>query len=478
MRAPDTLVLLFLAAIFCAALSWVVPAGKCSVQAGADKQQKIDLASFEYAPGNKVGIFARDGEGIGILNLPFEGLVSGTRSGSTIGIAAFLLVLGGSFGMILGTGALERGLMRLIERYKASPAALFPMLFVAFSLGGAVFGMGEETIPFVLLLCPLAIRMGFDSLSVVLCTYIATQVGFATSWMNPFNVVIGQGIAGVAPLSGAGYRLAIWICFTVLGAAFTWWHATRVHAQPESSPSYVSDRAFLTVESAASNGVKKYDGWILLSLAAGMVWIIWGVTVAHYFLAELAAQFFAMALVISAIAIYAQRQDGWNEAAERFRHGAEGMLPVVLVIALAKAMVLTLGGTDPSQPAVLNTLLYGCASAINHLPSWLAAWLMLIVQSGFNFLVPSGSGQAALTMPVLAPLGDLVGVSRQVTVLAFQLGDGVTNLIVPTSAVLMAVLGAARVSWIIWARFAFKLLVACFLLSSGFVIAGVLFGYV
>ena len=150
---------------------------------------------------------------------------------------------------------------------------------------------------------------------------------------------------------------------------------------------------------------------------------------------------------------------------------------LVLVIAMAKALVLCLGGTDPNKASAMNTILFHAAQGISAVPSGLAAWLMLVLQSAFNFLVPSGSGQAALTMPLLAPLGDLVDVSRQVSVLAFQLGDGVTNLLVPTSAVLMGVLGAARMDWLTWARFAGRLAIAFFVISSFFVILAVALGY-
>ena len=166
-----------------------------------------------------------------------------------------------------------------------------------------------------------------------------------------------------------------------------------------------------------------------------------------------------------------------NALADAFREGAAQMLPVVLVVALAKALVLLLGGTDPGKASVLNTLLYELAHLLEGLPASVAAWLMLMLQSAINFLVPSGSGQAALTMPILAPLGELLGVSRQVTVLAFQLGDGLTNLIVPTSAVLMGVLGAARIDWLSWARYILHWMLWLVLLSTLLVVGAVWAGY-
>lgn len=481
-RAPDTLLILFGVALLCALLSWLIPPGSFEVVAGEGKQRTITVESFRWAtdPGQQgVVLFARDGAGLGVLNLPFEGLVAGDRNGTTVGIAAFLLVLGGAFGMIMRSGALDRALMSLIGRYQAQPTVLFPLLFVVFSLGGAVFGMGEETIPFVLLLAPIAVRMGFDSISVVLCTFVATQVGFGASWMNPFSVAIAQAIAGLEPLSGAGLRGAAWATFTALGAAFTWWHARRVYRDPRLSPSYATDRSFLAgeVHAASVESMRRGDGAVLLLLLAAMVWVIWGVVVHQYYLAELAAQFFALGVAVAIVTVHVQRLANWNDMAEAFRRGAEQMVGVVLVIALAKALMLALGGADPAKPGALNTILYGAAVTLDGLPAAVSAWLMLLFQSALNFLVPSGSGQAALTMPLTAPLSDLIGVSRQVAVLAFQYGDGFTNLLVPTSAVLMGVLGAARISWLVWARFAVWLVAGLFAVASAVVLLAVAIGW-
>ena len=233
------------------------------------------------------------------------------------------------------------------------------------------------------------------------------------------------------------------------------------------------DQQALTIDPANA-----YDYAILLVLAATMGWVIWGVTLHQYFLPELAAQFFTMGLVAGLIA-WISRRPGMtaNALVEAFRQGAAMLLPVVLIVAAAKALILLLGGTDPSEPSVMNTLLYHIAHTLEGLPTTLAAWLMLAVQSGINFLVPSGSGQAALTMPIMAPLGDLLGVSRQVSVLAFQLGDGLTNLLVPTSAVLMGVLGAAGVDWLTWARFILRWMIWLMALASVFVVGAVWMGF-
>lgn len=470
-KAPDTLLILSVVALLVALAVAFIPPGRFAevTRVEGSKQVSIALHSYERTgDAAAVPVFAEGGH-LGLLNLPFEGLVAGDKFGSAVGIVAFLLVLGGSFGVLMRTGAIDRTLTGFVARFERRVWVLIPGLFLLFSLGGAIFGMGEETIPFVLLLVPVFARLGLNAITVVLVTYVATQIGFATSWMNPFSVVIAQGISGLPPVSGAGLRVLMWAMFTAVGAALTLRYALqqrRAHTQAEAGPALVVERA------------SRADLGVMLVLLATMAWVIYGVTQRQYYLPELAAQFFAMALAAGVVAWFGRRPGlDANALADAFREGAAQMLPVVLVVALAKALILLLGGTDPAKASVLNTLLYHLAHVLEGLPASVAAWLMLMLQSAINFLVPSGSGQAALTMPILAPLGDLLGVSRQVTVLAFQLGDGLTNLIVPTSAVLMGVLGAARIDWLSWARYILHWVLWLFALSTVFVVGAVWIGY-
>jgi len=457
---PDTLVLLFGLGVVFAALTWVVPAGHFDVQVLEDGRRSIDLASYQRAdePPPAVHLFSGEGEGRGLLNMVFDGLSSGTRTSSAVGIIAFLLVVGGAFGIILRSGSVDRGLRALINRTTGNPTRVLPVLFFLFSLGGAVFGMGEETIPFMLLLVPILVRLGYDAITAVLVCFVATQVGFATSWMNPFSVAIAQGIAGVQPLSGAGFRIVMWLVFTTIGAGFTVWYAERIKRHPLKSLSHATDAWFRQGGGGAveEDGVSfsKADALNVVILFAGLAWVVWGVVVHEYYIPEIAAQLFATGLLIGLCSlVFGVGGMRVNDLGQSFRDGAATLLPAALVVGVAKGLVVLLGGTDPETPAVMNTVLFALASVVDGVPELVSAWLMFGVQTAINFLVPSGSGQAALTMPIMAPLGELVGVTRQVSVLAFQLGDGITNLIVPTSAKLMGVLGVARIEWTTWLRF-------------------------
>ena len=482
-RAPDTLVILFWVALVLVALSFLVPAGHFDIQTGPDGgTQPVALDSFslsrEGAPGTP--LFNADPSAVGFLNAPFEGLTSGSRMSAAIGIMGFLLVVGGAFGVIMKTGCIDRGVRALIQRTERDPIVVLPMLFFLFSLGGAIFGMSEETIAFVILLAPIIVRLGYDSITAVLVTFVASRVGFASSWMNPFNVAIAQGIADVPVLSGAPLRMILWTVFTAVGIGITLWWARKVYRSPESSPVHDTDEHFRNTVATAGEqaGFSVRDGLALALIVAGVGWVIWGVMAHQYFIPEIAAQFFTLGLVIGLLYLLpGPNRLGANAQARAFREGAAGLVPAVLVVGMAKGLVLLLGGTDPGEPSVMNTILFSLASGLVHLPEMLSAWLMFFVQAAINFLVPSGSGQAALTMPLMAPLGDLVGIQRQVTVLCFQLGDSLTNLIIPTSATLMGVLGAARIDWAVWARWILPVLGGYTVLALFFIGVAVAIGY-
>ena len=223
---PDTYIIIFLVVCLAAILTYIIPQGIYETEDityvvdGVDKTKTvIKDGSFQYVTdedGNPlkdgIPLFAPGGE-TGIFNYLFEGLVSGDKWGSAVGIVAFILVIGGSFGIVLRTGAVESGIMNMIRKTKGKEKLLIPALFCLFSLGGAVFGMGEEALPFLMILLPIVIAMGYDGVTAVLITYVATQIGFGTSWMNPFSVAIAQGIAGVPVFSGAAFRIVLWVVF-------------------------------------------------------------------------------------------------------------------------------------------------------------------------------------------------------------------------------------------------------------------------
>ena len=278
---------------------------------------------------------------------------------------------------------------------KGRESLIIPVLFIAFSLGGAIFGMGEEAIAFAMIQAPVMVAIGFDAITVVFVTYVATQVGFGTSWMNPFSVAIAQGVSGVPVFSGAGLRMIIWAVFTLTGALFAWWYATKVRKDPQRSFSYHTDAYYR--ENKPKDDVevsfKLGHSLVILTLFAGISWVIWGVVEQGYYIPEIATQFFAIGLVSGIIGvIFKLNKMRINDIAESFSNGAKDLLPAALIVGMAKGILLLLGGDNANDASVLNTMLYTAGMAIGDLPQVLSVWFMYIFQSVFNFFVVSGSG--------------------------------------------------------------------------------------
>lgn len=492
LQMPHTYVIIFFVILFAAVLTMFVPLGQYEtkeityMQNGEEKSRTVlDPDSFQYAVdenGNKITQTAplfgtEDFGGQGILNYVFEGLTVGDKWGSAVGIVAFILVIGGAFGIVLKTGAVDQGILAMIEKTKGAEKFLIPVLFVLFSLGGAVFGMGEEAIPFAMILTPMFIAMGYDAVVGVCVTYCATQIGFGASWMNPFSLAIAQGIAEIPVLSGAGFRIVLWFLFTGIGAGFTMLYAARIKKDPKASVAYDSDAAYRNEfkEDSAKADFRLGHKLILLVILATIIWTVWGVVEKGFYIPEIASQFFVMGLVSGIIAVIFKLNDmRVNDIASSFQSGAADLVGAALVVGMAQGIIIILGGTDPSSPTVLNTILHAISSGMQGLPAVISAWLMYVFQTVFNFFVVSGSGQAALTMPIMAPLSDLVGVSRQTAVLAFQLGDAFSNLIVPTSGCLLGTLGVAKLEWGKWAKFQIKMQGVLFVSASIVMIIAVL----
>ncbi|MEM7780028.1 MAG: putative basic amino acid antiporter YfcC [Pseudomonadota bacterium] len=472
---PDTLLLLFFLAVIAWGATFIFTPGAFSVDG---EPARIVPGSFVPADAPAPAPILGDAERTGFLDFLFAGLVTGDRYSPTVGLMAFILVLGGVFGMITRTRAVDAALAAALPDGKARGETLVVTLFLAFSLAGAVFGMAEEAIALTLVLTPALNRAGYNPMTALLVCFGATQIGFATSWMNPFSVIIAQSIAGLPPLSGMGLRIAMWTGFTLLAAAYVWRYARRIRlsnlAKPANNPG--SD-----VDEDAENDIPPYQlahGLIIAGLVAVIAWIAWGVSAKGYYLAEIAAQFFTLGIAVVVVGKVAKLPGcDLNSMMDGFNQGAAGLLPAALIVGAAKGIILLLGGDDPTAASLLNSLLNSMSGLTASAPDWLTAWVMYAAQSIINLFITSGSGQASVTMPIMAPLADLSGVTRQTAVLAFQLGDGITNLIVPTSAVLMGCLAAAKVSYLEWMAFIWKPMVVLIALASVMVLAAHGAGY-
>ena len=411
-----------------------------------------------------------DTGGFGVLNYVFEGLVTGDRTGTAVGIVALILVVGGSFGIIMRTGAVDAGIYAFINTSKGLERAALPLLFFVFSLGGATFGMAEECIPFAMVMVPFVIALGYDSIVAVTVTFVASQVGNAVSWMSPFSVAIAQGIAGIPVLSGTSFRLPMWFIVTALSAAYMMIYAEKIRKHPESSVVYESDKFFRDRMNETTEEEKEFKlghKLILLEMLAVLVWIVWGVTQKGYYIPEIASQFFVMGFVAGVTAIIFKLNGMTiNEMAASFQSGVKDLAGTAVVVGMAKGILLVLGGSDATEPSALNTILHYIGESVHGIPAFLGAEIMYLFQSCFNLAVTSNSGQAALTMPIMAPLSDILGIHRQIAVLAYQMGAGFLDAFTPVSAALIGVLGVAHIDWATWAKFQIKMQGFFFLMGT------------
>ncbi|WP_281351746.1 hypothetical protein [Alkalicoccus luteus] len=310
-QMPHTFVIIFGVVVLAALMTYLIPMGMFETEevtydnAGQEDTRTVLIPdTFEYET-DEAGEPAREGVslfepfgGAGFLNYMFEGLVSGDRWGSAVGVVAFILIIGGAFGIIMRTKAIDQGILAVIDKTKGKEALLIPVMFFFFSLGGAVFGMGEEAIAFAIILVPLVIALGYDAITGVMITYVATQIGFATSWMNPFGVAIAQGVSDVPVLSGTPFRMLMWAVFTGVGIAYTMWYASKVRRDP--SKSYSPDaNAYFKKHNNVQDINGKFtvgDSLVVITLALGIGWIIWGSYGTHIIFRKLPRSFSRSAL--------------------------------------------------------------------------------------------------------------------------------------------------------------------------------------
>ena len=272
---PDAFVILLFIVLIAWSLTYFIPAGSFELITDSTGKTQIQASSFTYQNETASGLplFATDGQ-MGLFNYAFEGLASGDRMGSAIGVMMFILIVGGAFGIIMATGAINNGIMAFIAKTQHLQTLIIPAIFLLFSLAGAVFGMGEEAIAFCIVLYPLMLALGYDGITTVMITYVATQIGFATSWMNPFSVAIAQGLAAVPVMSGTDFRLVMWGTFTLLGIGFTMRYAAKIKAFPNKSLSFDTDSRAQMDSQQIEHAFDWTDRAILITFSVGIMWVI------------------------------------------------------------------------------------------------------------------------------------------------------------------------------------------------------------
>ena len=508
-KVPHTYVIIFGVILFCALLTWIIPGGQYVEQVAADGSKTMVYQAVERVP-----------QTWQVFSSFFQGFVDKAD------IIIFILIIGGAFWIVNDSKSFDVGTMSFLRKTrKLESNALIrkigvdnmtlTCIMLMFSIFGAVFGMSEETIPFCMVFVPMAISMGYDSITGVCMAFIAAGLGFAGAILNPFTIGIAQGLSGLPLFSGIEYRIFCWFVINIVGFAWILHYARKVKKHPEASPVYDDDEywrrlhtetpaelvyytpkaawgsyIFLAVtqiafaacypESTLKIGNTVLEHLPLLPVLAAaftlvspfllrktvhfyimnllfftIFYLIVGVMGYGWYISEIATLFLVMGLAAGVA-----NGKGPNELTDLFLAGCKDMMSAALVVGLAGGILVIL-----EEGKIIDTILHDMAEGLEGLGQIATVSVMYVIQTFINLFMPSGSAKAALTMPIMAPFAELIGMSKQAAVMAYQFGDAFTNLITPTSGVLMAVLGVSHIPYDKWFRWAWKFILCLIILG-------------
>ena len=510
-KVPHTFVIVFCCILLAAMMTWFIKPGKY-VQEQVGDESVMTFYYQDQLPEPYASEFHAEPQTWQVFSALFKGFEKQS------GIIVFILIVGGAFWIMSKSRAIDTGIMAFLgftqrlERKKwirkiGVNNIIITLIMILFSLFGSVFGMSEETIAFTLIIIPLAISMGYDSIVGVCMVYVAAHIGFSGAMLNPFTIGIAQGIADIPLFSGIGYRLVCWVILTIIGIVFVLWYANKVKKNPKSSIVYEDDNYWRNQKTEEESlkeeaAVRSSAAWIvfgivsalliffaisypmttlsignetstlpLLPIGAGLFLII------GFFTLRKSVPYFILTLLFGTVyyLIVGVLGYGWyimeiatlflfmgiccgfafgksaSDIAKLFIEGMGDILSAAVIVGLAAGIVIVL-----QDGGIIDTILYGLSKSMSNLGVIASTEIMYGIQTLINIVIPSGSAKAAITMPIMAPFSDLIGISRQTTVMAFQFGDGFTNMITPTSGVLIAALGVARIPWEKWVRFIWK----------------------
>ena len=513
-KIPHTYVIVFSIVILSAILTWVVPGGVFDRQTvnvnGIDRNVVIP-GSFHYTE--------RNPQTWQVFSALFDGFVDKAD------IIVFILIIGGAFWIMNESKAIDvaiQAFLRLSRRVEhnrligkiGADNLIFILVMTMFSFFGAVFGMSEETIAFIIIFVPLAISMGYDSIVGVSLCFVAAALGFAGALLNPFTIGIAQGLSGLPLFSGIQYRLFCWVIITATGFIYILRYARKVKRNPMLSAVREDDRYWKERQSSETVQIDYHTpksawvAYILVLVVMGLFsWfypitrlsvgerhlslpvlpvltglfiltgyislrksvhffiidlllftimvLITGVMGYSWYIMEIATLFFGMGLATGIAMGYSA-----NRITKLFLDGVKDIQSAALIVGLAGGIIIIL-----NNGRVIDTILHGLSGSIEGMGKMASVSMMYVVQTTINLFMPSGSAKAALTMPMMSQFSDLIGISRQATVMAYQFGDGFTNMITPTSGVLLGVLSVAKIPYEKWFRWILPLMIILTLLG-------------
>ena len=412
-KLPHIFVLLTGIIIVCAILTWILPAGEFDRQTNAAGTEVVVPGTYHTVDASPVGPFET-------LKSLYNGMLNGG------GVIFFVFIAYASIGLIISTGAfngLVAGLLKILKG--KARAVIIPIFILVLGCVSSTIGVFEEAFPFIPIFVGIAIAMGYDALVGLGIVALGVGLGYSGAVMNPFTVGMAQDIAGIPQMSGIGFRIICHVVMIIVASILLIRYALKIQADPTKSYVYGDDFSHMEMDPQGiehhSFGIREKA--VLAVLALGVVVIVWGVKTKGWYFEDLSAVFLLMGIVSSFIM-------GWgpDTIAQKMAASFTDIAVACMIIGFSRGILVVL-----QSGHIIDTIVYGISIPLGKFPAWIASELMLVVQTLLNFLIPSGSGQAVTSMPIMAPLADLIGVSRQVSVLAFQFGDGLSNIIWPTA---------------------------------------------
>lgn len=453
-RVPHTLVLLFSMIVVAYGLTLILPQGEFERATTAGGKEVVVPGSYRALAQPLV--------------LPLYSILFAIPQGlgKSQEIIFFVFIIGGALAVIRATGTIDAFLGLTLRKFGHRPGLLIAAGMGVFAVGSSTLGMAEEYIPFVPILLGLCVAMNLDAVTAIAIIVVGYGVGYGAAAINPFTVVVAQEIAGVPPTSGAWFRIVLLVPFWLVGFHHVYRYSRRVAA--DRSRSVVADiQAPVPPAHGDPPPVAGVHLAVLALTVATIAFLVYGISTWHWYLKEMGAMFLGLTLVVAIVG-----RLGADAAAKSFAVGASELTTTALLIGFARAIKIIL-----EDGKVIDTIIDGVAAPLASAGPELASVGMFVFQSILNFFIPSGSGQAYVTMPIMAPLADLTHVPRQVAVLAYQFGDGLTNMLVPTNPVLVGILGMGAIPWDRWVRFLMPLMVKLWALCAVALVIGVWIGY-
>ncbi|GLO59806.1 transporter [Vibrio sp. MACH09] len=445
-KFPSAYTILFALIAIVALFTWIVPAGQYDRAMNEDLGREVPIAgTYKAVDSNPQGV-------IDVLLAPIDGFYDhNSYEAAAIDVSLFILIIGGFLGLVTKTGAIDAGIERVTHRLEGREELMIPILMALFAAGGTVYGMAEESLPFYTLLVPVMMAARFDPVVAAATVLLGAGIGTLGSTINPFATVIAANAAGIPFTTGMALRIGILVIGWVLCVGYVMRYAKMVRADKTKSivfDKYEENKAHFLGENAGESleftGTRKL---ILCLFGAAFGIMIYGVAVAGWWMAEISAMFLGATIIIGLVARMSE-----EDFVTSFIDGARDLLGVALIIGIARGIVVIM-----DRGMITDTILNSAEHIVTGLSSIMFINVMYWLEILLSFLVPSSSGLAVLTMPIMAPLADFAGVGRDLVVTAYQSASGIVNLLTPTSAVVMGGLAIARVPYVRWVKWVMPL---------------------